>query len=291
MSATTTKVTSPGSQYSTSAAPSVPYPTPAAEALDSAVVDPPPPMDFAAVAQLLGPMQETLNESAVEAMIPSPPINTPEALSPNPSLYRYPLPRGRGFSVYGDRLAQLKLDDRKFAPRDTDNASTNRSVEPSVIGDDEGEAASISEVLSDGGKDRRGPVVGSSPRANDRIEEFLSFSSKDLPTKSPALCFASMIDSTSTKTAVEPASSRDSTKSDGGVTEKSNWAEEVEDAVVHTCLRMEQLAQDEHAANPVKSFNDYYLDRLKRLLGDSKRILPVKVQEVSKPASEHAKGS
>jgi hypothetical protein len=87
-----TKVTSPGSQYSVSAAGdvTVPNPTPLSEALDNEVVDPPPEMDFfdmcKAVNQSLAPIAEKLNEEAEEAMYPTPPINTPEVTSPATSI-------------------------------------------------------------------------------------------------------------------------------------------------------------------------------------------------------------
>jgi hypothetical protein len=303
MSATMTKVTSPGAQHSVSGVPSVPHPTPSTETLDSAVVDPPPLMDFAAVAKVLGPMQEMLNESATEAMYPSPPINTPELVSPAPSVYKYSVTRGRGFSVIGDRLAQLKIDGRKSA-LDADVTSSNRSVEPSIAEDDECELASIEEVLSCGEQDKRASAQGSmshappispvgegtvpialgSPTLNPRIEEYLSFTSEDLPTKAPAPCFPSTLagdESSSTKKVLGLTSSSCSMRSDGGVTEKTNWAEEVEDTVNRACLRLEQLALDENSADPSKTVEEYYIDRLKRLLGDRKRIVPVKIQKAA----------
>lgn len=281
----------------------MPNPTPAADHLDSDVFDPPPLMDFAAVAKILGPIQESLNESADEAMYPSPPINTPEILSPAPSVvYRHPGSRGRGFSVIGDRLAQLKIDNRKSAHRDADVVSSSRSIEHSVTEDDESEAASISEVLSDAGREKLGlghgsippvplisptkvgsvPIALGSPTVNPRIEEYLSFTSKDLPTKplAPSALSALPESSTSTKAAVDPASSRVSLKSDGGVTEKSNWAEELEDSVDRACMRLEQLARDEYVTDPSKSVDDYYIARLKRLLGSDKRVVPVKIEKI-----------
>jgi hypothetical protein len=304
--ATMTKVTSLGSQ---SGAPSVPNPTPATEPLNSPFgsdpVDPPPEMDFTAVAKILGPIQESLNESAMEAGYPSPPINTPEALSPAPSVVcRNPKTRGRGFSVIGDRLAQLKIDNRKARQqRDADVTSSSFSAEPSVTEDEEADMASISEVLSDGGRDKQGtghvrksvpplspldategsvPIALGSPTVNPRIEEYLSFTSKDLPTNEVAPCFPSTLMEMSTssiKTVVEPSSSRNSFKSDG-VTEKSNWAEELEDAVDRACMRLEQLAKDEHNTDPSKSLDDYYISRLERLLSSRKRVVPVNLQKV-----------
>jgi hypothetical protein len=310
-SATMKKITSLGSH---SESPSVPNPTPATEALDSEVFDPPPPMDFAAVTRILAPITETLNESAEEAMYPSPPINTPIVGSPTLSMmHRLPM-RGRGFSVIGDRLAQLKIDDRKsyrhHHHRDSEVTSSSRSIEASNAGDcDECEMASISEVMCAECKDKdcsghvsmsmplplpspmgtgSVPIALGSPTINPRIEEYLSFTSKDLPTQAPppatGTTLAEHASSTST-TAIDADSlrSRVSFMSDG-VTEKSNWAEELEDSVDRTCFRLEQLAKDEHKADASKTAEYYYVARLRRILGNSKRTIPVKITKVSKDA-------
>ncbi|EOA84973.1 hypothetical protein ACJQWK_06569 [Exserohilum turcicum] len=300
----TTKITSLDSQ---SGAPSVPNPTPATEPIGSPFgsdpIDPPPEMDYAAVAKILGPIQESLNEAAMEAGYPSPPINTPVVGSPEPSvIFRQSMPRGRGFSVVGDRLAQLKLDNRKPRHREGDTASTSYSPEPSVAEDEEAEAASISEVLSDNGRDKQCcghgrrslapisvtegsvPIALGSPAVNPRIVEYLTFTSDDLPTNSVASCLPSTLmetGTTSLKTAIDGSSDRNSLKSDG-VTEKSNWAEELEDAVDRACLRLEQLADDEVKMDASKTFEEYYIARLERLLGSDKRAVPVNVQKVKK---------
>jgi hypothetical protein len=180
-------------------------------------------------------------------------------------------------------------------------ASTSFSAEPSVTEDDDTDMASISEVLSDSGRDKQGsghareslapldvtegsvPIALGSPTVNPRIEEYLSFTSKDLPANSVAPCFPSTLMETGTssiKTTVDAGSDRNSLKSDGGVTEKSNWAEELEDAVDRACMRLEQLAQDEFITDPSKSFDDYYISRLERLLGSHKRVVPVNIQKV-----------
>jgi hypothetical protein len=305
------KVTSLGSH---SEPPSVPNPTPATEALDSEVSDPPPPMDFAAVARILAPITETLNESAEEAMYPSPPINTPIVGSPTPSMmYRFPT-RSRGISVIGDRLAQLKIDDRKshrhHHHRDTDVTSSSRSIEASNSGDcDECEMASISEVMGADCKDKgcpghvsmsmspalpspmgtgSVPIALGSPTINPRIEEYLSFTSKDLPTQAPSPATGTTLaeHASSTSTTIINADSlrsRVSFMSDG-VTEKSNWAEELEDSVDRTCFRLEQLAQDEHKADPSKTVEYYYVARLRRILGNNKRTIPVKIAKVLEDA-------
>ncbi|KAI4644279.1 hypothetical protein J4E93_006179 [Alternaria ventricosa] len=295
---TTTKVTSLDSQ---SDGPSVPNPTPATESVGSPYepVDPPPEMDYTAVARILGPIQESLNEAALEAAYPSPPINTPILGSPAPSVsYRFPVTRGRGFSVVGDRLAQLKINDRKLRHREGDVGSSNYSPEASINEDEEVDIASISEVLSDGGRDKQDPgqarktldpidvtegsvpIALGSPAVNPRIVEYLTFTSDDLPTNSVAPCFPSTLMETSTASikTIVGGSDGASLKSDG-VTEKSNWAEEIEDQVDRTCLRLEQLADDEWKRDGSKSFADYYVARLERLLGSAKRSVPVSIQK------------
>ena len=130
------------------------------------------------------------------------------------------------------------------------------------------------------------PIALGSPTVNPRIEEYLSFTSKDLPTQAPppatGATLAEHASSTST-TALDADSlrSRVSFMSDG-VTEKSNWGEELEDGVDRTCLQLEQLAKDEHTADPSKSMEEYYVARLRRLLGNSKRQIPVQIAHVAK---------
>ncbi|KAI8939099.1 hypothetical protein NX059_004936 [Plenodomus lindquistii] len=299
---TATKVTSMGSQYSGSGAPSVPNPTPTTEFSDGSELAP-PDFNAAAVTKILAPIQELLNESADDARYPSPPINTPNAMSPAPSVAsRY---RVRSLSAVNDRLDKLKIEDRKFARRDADGTCSNTSVEPSIAEDDEYEMASISEVLSDASREKshahqpsmsslslRSPTADTdegsvcialgSPACNPRIEEYLTFSSKDLPTVSPAECIPSTLienGNASFNTIVGPSSSRDSMKSEG-VTEKSNWAEEVEENVDHACMRLEQLARDEHVGDPSKSVDEYYVARLERLLGSRRRAVPVKIEKI-----------
>ena len=73
MSVTATKVMS---LSSTSGAPTPPHPTPCTEASPGHEDAAQP--DFDSLTRLLVPIQEDLNEQAEVAMLPSPPINTPE---------------------------------------------------------------------------------------------------------------------------------------------------------------------------------------------------------------------
>jgi hypothetical protein len=298
------KVTSFGSP---SEGRSDPRPTPATEALESDVIVAPPPMDFAAVTRILAPISETLNELAEEAMYPSPPINTPVVGSPTPSMKARFTGRHRGFSGIGDRLAQLKIDDRRshwphHHHRGTDIASGSRSMEPSVAEEcNESETASVSEVMSDGCKDKdcpghsgmftiypfpsllstgSVPIALGSPTVNPRIEEYLSFTSNDLPTQAPAPATGITLaeHALSTSTAALGTTSLHSRVSDG-VTESSNWAQELEESLERTCLCLEQLAKDEHTTDPSKTQDEYYIARMKRLLGSSKRKIPVNIAD------------
>ncbi|KAL5118456.1 hypothetical protein ACEQ8H_003632 [Pleosporales sp. CAS-2024a] len=282
-----------------------------ADALGSDVIEPPPPMDFAAVTRILAPITESLNEKADEAMFPSPPDNTPLVGSPTRSGTWAPpthsFSRGRGFSDVRDRLSKLKMEGRRARRHhdhgDTDVTSSTRSAEPSVAEEcDECDVASISEVMSEACKDKNCPdhastclsspvpspmgtgsvpIALGSPMINPRIEEYLSFTSKDLPSQAPApatgTTLAQHAESTSTTAlGANRMHSRISFKSDG-VTEKSNWAEELEDTLEHTCLRLEQLAYDEHTADPTKTAEEYYVARMRRFFASGKRQIPVHI--------------
>ncbi|KAF1916255.1 hypothetical protein BDU57DRAFT_224582 [Ampelomyces quisqualis] len=283
-SAMATKVTSLGSQ---SGSETQHHSTPVAEALESGAVVPLPLMDFAAVTKILEPIQETLNESAHDATYPSPPGNTPLIGSPAPSVKPGVHGRARGFSAIGDRLAQLKLDDRRsFRRRQTCVACSGRSVGTSAAEEnDDSDMASNSEVFSDGCKDKDCDVHPGSPAANPRIEEFLSFSSNDLPNHAPAPAKGTTLAEHASSTSaaalhLNGQQSHLSFKSDGGVTEKSNWAEEVEDSFERACLGLEQLAMDEYAADPSKTLEVYYISRMRRLLGSLHRKVPMDVNKV-----------
>jgi hypothetical protein len=306
---TPSKVTSMGSQYSVSDDVTVPNPTPLTEALDSEVVDPPPLIDFAAMTKTLATIAEGLNESAEEAMYPSPPINTPEITSPAASVvYRQPA-RSRGFSAIGDRLAQLKIEGRKFAHHDTDMMSNSgRSVRSSMPADDESDG--FSDMLSDGGKDKHDsrslfllassilplnislvPIGLGSPRINPGIEGLISFTSKDLtaealapfnstnPTKDISTASA-MAFGTGNHKPKSQVSLISTATQETGVTEMSNWKEEVEGCFERAMLRLERLAQDEHQQDPSKPMEYYYEVHLKRLLGVGNSRIPVSVSLV-----------
>lgn len=293
---TVTKVTSVESH---SGLPTPPNSTPATDVLGSAVTEQPPPMDFTAVAKILGPITDTLNESAGEP--PSPPINSPNVGSPTPSMFcRRPL-RDRALSLVRDRLAQLKMDERKNYCYRT--PSSNLCSDPEDCGDCECEMVSISEVMSDDCKDKSCqrnacmsmpppltpnigqdlvPIALGSPTVNPRIEEYLSFTSKDLPNQAPAPSYGTTLAEHALSTSATVIGGNSLRSHVSGVTEKSNWAEEVEENMDHACLRLEQLAADEHVQNPTISKEEYYVRRIQRLLGSNKRQVPVIVSGVSR---------
>ncbi|KAF1979780.1 hypothetical protein BU23DRAFT_496659 [Bimuria novae-zelandiae CBS 107.79] len=281
MSTIATKVMS---LSSTSGPPTPPPQTPCSDS--SAAHDYGAQPDFEAIGRILGPIQEDLNEQAEVAMLPSPPINTPEAFSPAPSVYRPA--RNRGFSLLGDRLAQLKLHERSSPHKDSDCASSNRSV---ALSNEEDDRESMEDDASSVGARSTGllntprltrsaiPIALGSARLNPRIEEYVHFSSKDLPVTGPVKLATS-------STQAVPANDGSHTRGASvdtirtnhtGVTEKSTWAEEVEDATERAFLRLEQLAYDEATINPQRSMEDYYVERLQRLLLSADRKVKLKV--------------
>lgn len=295
MTSTTVKVMS---LSSTSGAPTPPNPTPCVDSPASNHNATQP--DLEAVYRLLDPIQEDLNEQADVAMLPSPPINTPEAFSPAPSMYR--VTRSRGFSLLGDRLAQLKLHEHSSPRKDSDCASSNRSIVASL--EDEGENNDNDNDANSNARSAGNwsapkhtinktvvplisptpgaiPIALGSARLNPRIEEYVQFSSKDLPVTGPVKAVTSSTQAVLAKNGSHTrGGSFDTVKSDGarsGVTEKSTWAEEVEDAAERAFLRLEQLAYDEYTINPKRSMEDHYTKRLQRLLGAGDRKVKVKV--------------
>jgi hypothetical protein len=125
-----TKVTSFGSQFSTAANATKVHTTPQ-EAVGQANTA--PSMDLTAVSETLATIQESLNESAEEAMLPSAPINTPVGPSPEPSVVGRNKLRNNVFGEFGDRIAEVLFDSRNR--RVSDDSVSNQSVrsfDPSV---------------------------------------------------------------------------------------------------------------------------------------------------------------
>jgi hypothetical protein len=73
--------------------------------------------------------------------------------------------------------------------------------------------------------------------------------------------------------------SNDTDKGKDGVCEKSNWADEVMDYLERSLLRLEQLAIDEGAASKTKSAEDFYRERLLKVLEAADRKYPVSLKD------------
>ncbi|UPX09759.1 uncharacterized protein EKO05_0000442 [Ascochyta rabiei] len=286
-SVTPTKVTSLGSQYSVSASDdvTVPNPTPRTEALDDEVVDPPPEIDFVAMSKTLATIAETLNESADEAMFPTPPINTPVITSPATSVvHRHSFARSRGMSTIGDRLARVVAEDRKLAHRDSETISgSSRSIRSSVPATDESDGG-FSVLLGGGGKEKQEiPIALGSPRINPL--GLISFTSNDLADRAPVPFNSTEPIEDASATGIgsgshHPNSQISLVSADTGVTEMSNWKEEVEGYFERAVQRLENLAHDEHQQDPSRPMEYYYEAHLKRLLGIGSRRIPVSVNLV-----------
>ncbi|KAF3035132.1 hypothetical protein E8E12_006107 [Didymella heteroderae] len=276
---------SSGSQVSviTAGNVTVPNPTPLTEAMDNETADPPPDIDFHAMVKILGPIAESLNEAAEDAMYPTPPINTPAVTSPATSvIYRYPSHRGRGWSSIGDKLAKAKLDGHRFG-QDTDILSvSNRSYRSSVPADDENDGTI--DMLGEGGTNRI-PIGLGSPRPN--LVGLIAFSANDLVNRPPVPFNSTALpDSSSAEVAVGSGSHHpDSAKRFAtGVTEMSTWQEEVEGRFERALQCLENLAHDEHQLDSSKSMEQYYEAHLKRLLSATSRKYPASVAVVDKEA-------
>ena len=293
MSATVMKVTS---LSSSSGAPSPPNASPATDASGAANVG--DTLDLEAIGRVLEPIEEELNEQADAAMLPSPPSNTP-AFSHAPSVYR---PRSRGFSLIKDRLAQLKNQPR----RDSDyhsNCSDGVSTKGSDTGSVDGDASSVGDrstgnsswlkhplhktaTLIRSSPDS-GPIILASAQLNPRVQEYIQSSGQDLPV------FGTAKDSSSPSHGI-PANdgshvrgaSFDTIATDNsGVTEKSTWVEDCEDAIERGLLRLEQLAYDSYTVDPAHSMEEYYAQTLQRVLLSDKRKFKVSL------APEHTASS
>lgn len=290
---------------STSGVPSAPHATPCTEYTDTASANGDGDGGTSvleALDRLLGPMEADLNERADVAMLPTPPLNTPEAFSPPGSVFR--VARGRGFSILGDRLTQLKLQKRQ----DSDYMSSNRSDVMSSKTDDtesmDGDGSSVGDrstgnlstpkhirhkivtSLNSSTPDVNRVTLGLSP-LNPLNDENIHFSSKDLPV-------VGTVETANSSTQAVPGNDGSHTRGTsfetikldrGGVTENTTWAEEVEDSVERAILRLEQLAFDDYNINPDLSLEDHYKQRLQRLLTAGNRKFKLNVSYASKGSS------
>jgi hypothetical protein len=285
MSDTITKSTSLSS--SSPGVPTPPYPTPCTVAADDvqSIAD----LDLAAVGPILEPIQEVLNEAAEENNYPSPPDNTP-ALSIRSFKHSYCHGRDRGLSAVRDRLATLK-----FSGPSSSNKSDTQSVAPSIGEEGESEEGAF---LMKNGKDLNFDAINSaisgslichpgagiikvglgSPATNPRIEEYSAFQLSDFPIID-SVPNPNTIKQNRPVSASESFVSYKSQKSEGGVSEQSNWPELVVDSFERALLQLEQLIRDEIDEDPTVDPKEYYLMHLKKILSDKKRKIPLDIKE------------
>jgi hypothetical protein len=221
---TATKILSLRSSDDVSPVPNV---TPATEAANEHPVH--DDTDLEAVTETLAPIQEELNEAAENATFPSPPVQTPLAFSPTPSIVYRQLQRGRGMSVINERLNQLSLAGR------INEASSVRSGEGDNLGSPTGSI----------------PITMGSPAANPRIAEYLAYREGDKDVSGHAgkeVNLANLLE-------------------DQGVSEQSIWAEEVETDLDHVIKRLIQLASDEAGLTGTEaSIRKIAMERLQKVL-------------------------
>ncbi|KAF2115190.1 hypothetical protein BDV96DRAFT_646208 [Lophiotrema nucula] len=241
--------------------PSPPHPTPVAEARDE--VDSIPAMDMSRVSNTL----ETIAEDVNEAALPSPPVNTPEALlSPAPSVKQG---RGRGFSVLGDRLQLKHNERRRYGITDTE-CDSSIAEEDSHL-DSAGKKLFSPPLPSPASMDV--PIVLGAPTTNPPHHEYLDRSAgHDLgDPPSPRMINGSM---------EEARGHAKNKQSIAGVTENSNWADDIEQDFDNVLKRLEQLAQDEAELGQSMTREEYYMRRLRRFLTSRDRMVPVTLEAI-----------
>ncbi|KAF2711653.1 hypothetical protein K504DRAFT_489490 [Pleomassaria siparia CBS 279.74] len=265
--------------------PSPPNQSPRTEATD---VESVLSTDLSAVGNILGPIQEDLNEAAEVSLCPSPPMNTPALFSPTHSVRsarsQY-YGRGRGLSLIGVRLAQLKLEECPSSGKDNDYSA--HSVVPTVSeADEDGKHDKVDDAVSKDGIDSGEICIAySSPALNPRIQEYLAFQPNELPVTSTAPKHGEIDRPTSAHESMKSEalsfkSAKRSVISEGGVTEKSNWAEEIVDQFERALARLEQLALDESTEDSSVDAKGHYQKRLKELLASDRRKYPLKVEKI-----------
>ena len=269
-----------------------------------------------AVDRLLGPIQEELNEKAEIAMLPSPPFNSPQTFSPVPSVR---VKRGRGFSLLNDRLNGVRPPS-DYTPSNgsvvmSSKADDNESLDDgSSVGDrPTGNKSSPKQTRHKVVTSLNIPTPGDTPEnagfgsLNERLEQYIQFTSQDLPVTGSV----EAVEAASSSTQAVPTNDGSHTRGDSfdtikpnqgsvvdgniggtsdskGVTENSTWAEELEDSAERIFLRLEQLACDDYQIDSQLSMADHYLQRLQRLLASDTRRFKLKVSHAVAAGSEAA---
>jgi hypothetical protein len=308
-----TKVTSYGSQYSTPAS-MTKIPTTPHE--DSDQVPKQSLTNLDAVSSTLAVIEEHLNESADVAMLPSPPINTPVGTSPEPSIVGRNKARSNVFGEFGDRIAEVLFDSRNRRVEDDSVSNQSvRSFDPASDESVNGSECGASDDMDNNSEMETGisklflyflsffpiisnmdlvPICLGSPRPNPLIEEYEAYPaeggvkithdnesavdsavevSADSATESDDASKVAARELPSTTLADRTASF----KSERGVTENSNWADECEDGLARAIRRLEQLVKDEASTDSSMTQEQRYITRLMRLLEDDERLYPIEI--------------
>jgi hypothetical protein len=187
-----------------------------------------PVPDLMAVSKTLAPIEEELNEKADEAMYPTPPVQTPEAFSPAPSVVVRQYTRARGLSFLPERLAQIQLEETAT----DDTASSYHST--TLSQDEEGNIGSGSITIGLG-----------SPTVNPRLEEYLAH-----PPPRTAPIPLNTTGQVSTKddgrggvSGTNQNATQDSNNREG-VREASTWSDVALSDLVEALERLEQVVAD-----------------------------------------------
>jgi hypothetical protein len=155
-------------------------------------------------------------------------------------------------SAIGDRLARITFDQQRFPIENKDELTSTLSECVSVEEEGEGSLAIDKPLLSPSGSI---PIALGSPVTNPRLQEYLAHGPN------------------ATTSGGEKRKDDDDGKD--GVSEKSNWAEEVMGDLERAIQRLEQLADDEDSSNGL-SAKDHFLERLQKVLSSEDRKYLVK---------------
>ncbi|KAF2268392.1 hypothetical protein CC78DRAFT_608927 [Lojkania enalia] len=252
------KLTAPSSS---SKIPTLPNPTLQTGSLRNDM-DSLPDTELTVVSHTLEPIAEDASETGYPHVL----VNTPEGLiSPAQSACNG---RACSMSTIGDQLAKLKSSNRcqYYVNEDADSSvrsTTHHPIDENEIEDSKAGSIRLSPISLGFGDI---PIALGSPVANPRIDEYLAYQSTSL--LSPGL-------PDDIKDAEELA--KVNKKRSVGVTESSNWAEDIEQDFVHLLKRLENLARDEFENGQDMSIDDYYIRRLNKYLSAEGRMKPVMV--------------
>lgn len=106
----------------------------------------------------------------------------------------------------------------------------------------------------------------------------ISFTSNDLGDRAPVPFIGTGFPETTSATGIAIGSGSHHPDSQiSGVTEMSNWKEEVEGRFERALQCLENLAQDEYLHDPSRPVEHYYEAHLRRLLSNRNRKIPIAI--------------